>query len=142
VVAAVTILDDRDADGDDDEAAAQGVMITSAALAWFGPSFGHWYTGRVFTRGLGLRAAGAGTAFVGAMWAFSECGILEENCENSGGPAVVAIAGLGLWIWGTVDDITSASGAVRAYNRGLVSDVAVVPMIRGDGGSVALTGRF
>ena len=142
---ALKLLEDADDDDDeasDDHAGQQALFLVAAAGTWVGPSLGHWYTGKVFTRGLGFRAAAAGTGLVAAMWALSECGILEDNCENSGGPTVLLISAAGLWIWGTVDDIATAGAGVREYNRGLVSDVAVVPIVRSDGGSVALTGRF
>jgi hypothetical protein len=112
--------------------------------AMFGPSFGHWYAHSFATRGLGLRAAGAGAAFIGALVAFSECPLFsEEDCHESGlGPAL-AIAGAGLFIGGTLDDIATASRKARRYNESqLVQGVTVMPVLSHDAGGVAVLGRF
>ena len=108
------------------------------------PSFGHWYADKYLTRGLGLRAAGLGVVITGAMIALSECPLTfdhsAEPCEESALPSAVAIAGLGLFVWGTLDDIVTAPRRVRARNA--AHPIAVVPTLRGDGGGLAIAGRF
>lgn len=126
-------------DGDKYEA-----LGTAGALgAVFAPSFGHWYAGKFGTRGLALRGAALGVGLTAMVWAFSECPLFasEDECHDSGGPAILAVGALGLWIGGTIDDIATAPGRVRAHNR-RVSGLAIVPVVKSDGGSVALTGQF
>jgi len=121
-----------------------GLVMAGSLGATFAPSFGHWYAGKFWTRGLGLRAAASGTALVAAMWALSECPILasEDECNETDGPAVLMVGAIGLWVYGTIDDIVTAPGRVRAYNKEHAGIVAITPMLRRDGGGLALTGRF
>src|SRR5687768_15794321 len=86
----------------------------TAELVGFGgvllaPSFGHWYADKYLTRGLGLRALGLGVVLTGAMISLSECPLTfdhsAEPCEESDRGPAVAIAGLAVFAWGTIDDI-------------------------------------
>jgi len=56
-------------------------------------------------------------------------------------PSVLYVAAAALYLGGTVDDLVTAPGKVRRYNRTL-HDVAIVPVIRNDSSVLALTGRF
>ena len=73
----------------DDDESYQAIAMTASLGTFFAPSFGHWYTGKFATRGLGLRAAGAGTALIAMTWAFSECPLFGGECEESAGPKVL-----------------------------------------------------
>jgi hypothetical protein len=108
----------------------------------FAPSFGHWYAHSFATRGLGLRALGIGSALVGVMVALSECPLFSEGeCHESGLAPVLLIAGAGLYIGGTIDDIATAPGKARRYNHRF-ENVSVVPVVRHDSGGFAVMGRF
>jgi len=124
---------------------ASGAMATVGALgAWFGPSFGHWYAGKIATSGLGMRAAAAGLGLTAIMWAFAECPLFsEDECHSSVAPAVLLVGAAGLWVGGTISDISSAPARVREYNRNLrASGLAIVPTVSSDGGSVSVAGSF
>jgi hypothetical protein len=129
------------ADREDGDGETLGTIGVIGAV--FAPSFGHWYAGKVLTRGLGLRAAGLSVALIAAVWAFSECPIFssEEDCNQTAAPGILALGGVGLFVGGTIDDIVTAPRRVRDHNRAIES-FAVVPMIRHGGGTVSLSGRF
>jgi hypothetical protein len=130
-------------EGSDGDTAS--MLGTAGALGvMFGPSFGHWYAGKFATRGLGLRALGIATAFAGAMVAFSQCPLFAEDeeggCDDTGG-AMIALAGVGLFIAGTIDDIATAPGRVRKRNARLAG-LAVAPVVTQHSAGFALGGRF
>jgi hypothetical protein len=126
---------------DNEEGPMAGLATVGAFGAMFAPSFGHWYAGQFGTRGLALRGVASGLALTAMVWAFTECPLFGDHCEDSGGPKLLALGALGLWIGGTIDDIATAPGRVRDHNR-RVTGLSIVPMVRSDGGSVALAGRF
>lgn len=106
------------------------------------PTFGHWYAGSIVTRGLGVRVLGVGSAFTGALYAFSHCGWEGEgDCDEADLGAALLIAGAALYIAGTVDDIATVSGKVRRHNNRMLG-IAVVPTLRSDSGGFAIAGRF
>lgn len=121
---------------------AQALGTAGALGTLFAPSFGHWYAHSYGTRGLALRGAGVGAAFIGALVAFSECPIFSgDQCHESGiGPALL-IAGAGLYLGGTIDDIVTAPGTARRYNHRF-ENISIVPVLRRDSDGVAVMGRF
>jgi hypothetical protein len=104
----------------------------------FAPSLGHWYSHHYFSRGMGLRLAGIGTEFVGIAMAL---GSIDSETDNGDGAALVMLAGAGLYIAGTVDDIATAPSAARDYNHRF-QDVHLVPVMNPHGGGMGLIGRF
>jgi hypothetical protein len=120
----------------------RALAVVGGIGTMFAPSFGHWYAHDALTRGLGLRWLGGGVVVAAAVVAFSECPLFSgEDCHPSAAAPLLAIAGGGLFIGGTIDDIVTAPGAVRRRNQRL-HDVAIVPMIRRDHGGVMVSGRF
>jgi hypothetical protein len=116
------------------------LQTVAAFGTFFAPSLGHWYAHSFLTRGLGVRAAGVGVAFAGALLAFSECPLFADtHCDPTGADALVVI-GAGLYVAGTIDDIVTAPGKARAYNHR--TEISVVPLVRKDSGGVAIVGRF
>jgi len=108
-----------------------------------GLSFGHWYAHSLATRGLALRAAGIVGVMLGVTVALAECPLFSgDECRESGFAPVLMVAGAGLFIGGTIDDIATAPGRARRYNQGLLSDVTVMPVLSRDVGGMAMTGRF
>jgi hypothetical protein len=103
------------------------------------PSFGHWYAHSFFTRGMTLRLAGVVSGFLGFV------GLLacEEDCTSSGTnlSAGLLLAGAGLYIGGTIDDIVTAPGEARRYNQRF-QNVTIAPMIGRDNRGLMITGRF
>jgi len=125
-----------------DNGGAGTAMATVGAVGvWFAPAFGHWYAGTIATRGLGIRAAGGGVAMIGLVWALSECPILGDHCDDTTDAELVMLGGLGLFIYGTIDDIVTAPGRVREHNRRL-GGLAIVPTIQPGGGGLTLAGRW
>jgi hypothetical protein len=118
--------------GDDDKSArstAGGMIATGAML--LGPSAGHCYAGRCLTPGLGLRLAGAGV--IAAM-------VVRERDERLelGTVIVGSLAAVSLWTTGLIWDAVTLPRAVRRSNR--ERSLLVAPIVRHDGGGIALTG--
>jgi hypothetical protein len=126
----------------------EGLMVTAGGLGiFFAPSFGNWYAGQGFTRGLGLRLGGGAIVIAGAIVALMEDPISfghddgpEDEEPAVYGPAI-AIAGLGLLAWGTVDDIVRAPGAARRKNRERAG-LALTPLVTPKAAGFVLGGRF
>jgi hypothetical protein len=129
------------------------VGLTGAIGFVLAPSFGHWYAGKYFTRGLGLRLLGGAAGTVGLIWGLGQAfsGFCdhssdeEDESEESAVPIVLLLGGLGMYIYGTVDDIVTAPRRVRRHNERLnerLVDVTVAPLAVSRGGGLALTGRF
>jgi hypothetical protein len=120
-------------------------MATVGSLGtFFAPSFGHWYAGAIGTRGMAMRAGGAATAMVAIVWAFEQCPLFagEDECNETPGPALLAIVGAGLWVGGTIDDIVQAPRRVRRHNARL-RELTIAPLATRDGGGgLVLAGRF
>ncbi|MBA2542090.1 MAG: hypothetical protein H0V17_20790 [Deltaproteobacteria bacterium] len=116
-----------------------GMATLGAVGTMFAPSLGHWYSHKVFTRGLGLRALGIGAATIAFGMALDD--LFEEDQDGEGTIAALLLVGAGLYVAGTVDDIATASGAARKYNTRF-ENVTVVPTANAHGGGVSLIGRF
>lgn len=125
-----------------DDSDSANLLVTAGSLsAFFAPSFGHWYAGKFATRGLGLRAGGAVVAVIGASVALSQCPLFsEEPCDGTEG-VLIALAGMGMYIAGVVDDIATAPRRVRERNA-RASSIAVAPMVTGRSAGLAIGGRF
>jgi hypothetical protein len=113
---------------------------TAAGLGMIGtflaPSAGHWYSGAVLTRGMGIRAIGAATTFLGVATAIG----CDDGC-NDDKAALLLIGGLLVYAAGTLDDIITAPLWVREHNRSLES-LALAPMVARQSAGIALAGRF
>ena len=116
-----------------------GMATLGAVGTMFGPSLGHWYSRKTFTRGLGLRALGLGAATIAFGMALDN--LFEEQQDDESTIAALLLAGAGLYVAGTVDDIATASGSARQYNSRF-ENVTVVPTANAHGGGVSLIGRF
>lgn len=103
----------------------------------FAPSFGHWYAESFLPRGLGLRILGIGIA-IGALMSADGC---AADCSDNAGAHVLALAGIGMFIGGTLDDLGTTGSAVRRHNQG-VQNLAIAPVIHHDSSGLAITGRF
>jgi len=131
VILGATRLDDQSPRGR--ELLGLGLI---GALA--GPSFGHWYAHSTFTRGLGLRLAGAAAEALTLVLVAKIC---EDDCTLPPFVTGLSLAGAGLYLWGTVDDMVTAPRAARRYNERL-HDVALAPLAHPGGGGLAIVGRF
>ncbi|HWO22230.1 MAG TPA: hypothetical protein VNO30_25905 [Kofleriaceae bacterium] len=129
-------------------AEAAGLMATAGAVGvWIAPSFGHWYAGKYFTRGLGMRLGAGAVVVLGALVALGEDPISyghddppEEDGEAVIGPAIM-IAGAALFVAGTIDDIVQAPGRVARINRERAG-LAVAPLLAPNTAGFSLAGRF
>jgi hypothetical protein len=124
-------------DGDQAEllgaAGALGVMLA--------PSFGHWYAGKILTRGLGLRGAGTLTVMIGGAVFLAECPLFsDEPCQPVWG-RLLTIVGASLFAAGTVDDIIAAPRRVRRHNREL-TELVITPVVTPHAAGLAFGGRF
>ncbi|MBL8623286.1 MAG: hypothetical protein JNK64_18385 [Myxococcales bacterium] len=129
-----------------DSAASTGpvpevLLGAGVAAVGLGPTVGHWYAGRVMTRGLATRLAGTAAVLGGAalLIADSAC----DDCERPDVSAGDLLMGLGVAaiVVGTVDDIVSAPGAARRTNAAQ-RRVTVTPTISPRQAGLAVAGTF
>ncbi len=131
-----------------------GLIGTAGLLGgMFAPSFGHWYSHKIITRGLLLRGGGFVVAIIGAIADSEGCSLVYsghgdeepadcgDNFRTAKGTAIM-IAGALMFLGGTVDDIVTAPRRARRYNESLRTTLTLAPLVRTDGGGLALVGRF
>jgi hypothetical protein len=122
-----------------------------APLDWAGvlgtylaPTFGHWYAGARVTRGLGIRTVGLATMFIGLTR--SICADVDEDVGLGGsgcsedGPRLL-LAGLVIYVGGTIDDLLSVPGRVRKRNQ-RIQGLALAPLVAPHTSGLALAGSF
>lgn len=129
--------------GIEDRELGSSLALLGGVGTFLAPSFGHWYAGKFFTRGLGYRTVAIGTAFVGLVMLVSCIGE-GSSCDTRGGiGAGIMLGSAGLWVYGTIDDIVQAPRRVARINEArLSSTYALVPTASGDRVGFALVGRF
>jgi len=128
--------------------------VVSLGLQMVGPSLGHFYAGRVWTTGLGLRLGGLATAAIGvALYVQNRTpcsdwvcvGFSPSNGVGSLGVAMLLVGATGILV-GAIHDIATAGRDARDYNRRHGLDVTVAPApIRAANSTapgLALVGRF
>jgi hypothetical protein len=118
-------------DDQGDSLALSGIGAASVVLA---PSLGHWYADTTFTRGMGLRAAGLVSVIYGGANMFNETSSHQELGRW------LFLAGVGLMLGGTIDDMVTAPGRARRRNQEL--GLAVAPLATPHSAGLALAGRF
>jgi hypothetical protein len=118
-------------DGDSDE---KGVLLASAT-AVLTPSAGHWYAGRFFTTGMGIRLASGTVATLGLVMMIQndEAIISSHKSIFIGG-----VIGVGI---GAIWDIATVGSAVDDWNA-KHAQVAPAVMKTGDGYGIGLVGSF
>jgi len=118
-----------------------GDFLAAAAMGCLtgAPSAGHWYAGRRFTLGLGLRLGGLGSFVATSL---TGCGLdTGDNCPVREAVAVTGL--LAFWV-GVVHDIATSAGAAERYNarareravRPRVRRPSATPMLVTSGGQV------
>ncbi|HEY5920103.1 MAG TPA: hypothetical protein VIV11_00475 [Kofleriaceae bacterium] len=120
---------------------ARTMIGIGVAGTFIAPSVGHWYAGTLVTKDMLRRFVGAGGVLVGGI-TLAVCDHVESDCvivKQLAWGAV--IAGAGLFVFGTLDDIARAPGRVRKANaqRGAVS---LVPTLGAGRGGLAIVGTF
>jgi len=108
--------------------------------AYFGPSAGHLYADRPFTRGFAARTLGAVGSLAGLAHAIDSCP-RSGGCDRPVLANVLIVGGIAAMAFGTIDDIIRAPGSVRFHNR-RIRALAVTPAVTGDSVGLAATGRF
>src|SRR5688572_12219375 len=83
------------------------VFAFGGTLAFAGPSFGHFYSGRRGSGGLILRASSLGVALVGLFVIAAECAEQEPCPGHLKGNAVLGGA-LAMFVGGTIWDLATA----------------------------------
>jgi drug/metabolite transporter (DMT)-like permease len=123
--------------------AGQTLIVIGVAGTLIAPSAGRWYARSAGWRGLGLRLAGAAAVALAGAAAISECGLFNSDPCTPVAGLVLGIAGLGLWVGGTIDDIVMAPRDARRHNERL-QQVTLVPLVRRDdhGLGLAVAARF
>jgi hypothetical protein len=121
-----------------------------AVLVFAGPNLGHAYAGdhNSAVTQLGVRTGAGVVVVTGAIWAFLDCGLTYESCDQSRGPRIVQGAGLVLGaasIIYSIYDAPRAAGRANARIRAQRLLFAPAP-ITGPAGTnsvgLHLTGRF
>jgi len=110
-------------------------VLLFGATAVLLPSAGHWYAGKFFTTGMGIRA-------VSGLVSTLSIGLLAQADDGDPGGAVAgAMLGLfGLGV-GAIWDIATASDAVDDWNRAHATVMPTALKLR-DGYGVGVVGRF
>ena len=112
----------------------------------FGPSFGHWYQGDIWTRGLATRLAGT-VAFGVGLSTLDLC-IDQHDCPEDDDEALTAaliFGGMAAFAVGTVDDVVSARFAAERRNREHAAksfQFAIAPRVTNKEAGLTVVGRF
>jgi hypothetical protein len=118
--------------------------VTGATLLLLGPSFGHWYAHKAYSKGLLIRGIGGATFGLG-MFGYALDHSFQGNTDRS--LPMVAVVGAAVFLGGALLDIAQARDAVRSYNRehaGMQLSIAPT-VVRSGGGAqpgVGIVGRF
>ncbi|HWO24134.1 MAG TPA: hypothetical protein VNO30_35570 [Kofleriaceae bacterium] len=105
------------------------------------PSFGPWYAGKPFTRGLGVRLAGAATGVAAfAVVVQEQIFVSGPHPDRTALAPTLAITGAVLLLAGTLDDLITTPRRVRRWNR--AHGFAVAPTAGSHAAGLALGGRF
>jgi hypothetical protein len=120
-----------------------GLIAIEGVVMVFGPSAGHWYTGRFLTPGLGIRAGSAVGLTAGALL-FAHCASSDVDCgrrdpETYATIGLLSIGTVGM-IVGTVWDALDAAPAAHRWNRD--HDVLIAPTVGQSTTGLTLAGRF
>jgi len=102
------------------------------------PSFGHWYAGKYFPRGMWFRLASPLVLTAGVGLVVNS--YFQDSSAGKTVGAVLALTGAGLFVYGTIDDIVTARSRVRQRNRG--RDFAIAPVVTSNAAGLTLGGRF
>lgn len=122
-----------------------GIPLGGAGLlgVTLAPSFGHWYAGKAFTLGLGVRAAGALIVVIGVGraldrgWLVADSETASPNLDET---RLLAVLGAVLITAGMIPDIASVRGRVRRRNQ--ERGFALAPLAAPRAAGLALGGRF
>jgi hypothetical protein len=132
------------ADDDSDSGASLGAI--GGIGLWVAPSFGHWYSGKMWTPGLTARLAGTGAAVIGALMLVT-CIDSDGDCDSEGPGIVLLLGGAGAIVGGGIYDIATAPEEARKYNARLreqsaTRQWALTPSVSRDRAGFVLGGRF
>jgi hypothetical protein len=123
-----------------------GIGAVGGIGVWVAPSFGHWYSGKLWTDGLTLRFAGAGAIIVGAVLLIGDCINDEVGCDDETPAFVLIVGGAGAFVAGGIYDIATAPGAAHRHNERLRARAsygwAVAPMVTRDRAGLVVGGSF
>jgi hypothetical protein len=119
------------------------LTVPGMLAAGLGPTAGHWYQGRIITRGLVARAAGAVAMGYGLSRLEFDC---ERNCRNTDFSDAMLLAGLAAFAVGSVDDIVFAPIEAHKTNRKhrarAIENLSLAPQVTEDRVGFALAGSF
>jgi hypothetical protein len=116
---------------------SNGAATLGFLSAFVTPNLGHWYQGKLATRGTALRLV----SLVAVVYAVSrQFGCEGDDCRDPTGERI-AIGALVLFVGATIDDIIDAPLRVRRHNKRL-ENIGLTPMITDRSVSLTLGGRF
>jgi hypothetical protein len=108
-----------------------------------GPTAGHWYQGRIITRGLVTRAVSLAVLAYGVSHFEIDC---EHDCRSSDFTDYMMLAGLVGFAVGSVDDIVTAPIEAHKTNRKnqarAIKSLSLAPHVSEDRVGFALAGSF
>lgn len=108
-----------------------------------GPTAGHWYQGRIVTRGLVTRAVSAAALVYGLSQFEIDC---ERNCRSSDFGDYMMLAGLVGFAVGTADDIITAPIEAHRTNRKnrarAIKSLSLAPQVTDTSAGFVLGGSF
>jgi hypothetical protein len=137
---ALLFLANRIAEKADDDGPANAIGVFGGALVIVGPSFGHWYAGKLLTVGMALRAGGLAAGGLGLMANYT-CIPEDTSCGHKPLPMVLMAAGGAALLGGTAWDLVTAHTQARRWNARHEVTLTPVPLgARGAG--LVLGGRF
>lgn len=94
---------------------ARGVAVIGGFAVIVAPSFGHWYAGRIGTRGMAVRAAAVPVALITLLIGIAPGSTASREFHRNLLIGGMSIAG-GMWVAGTVDDLIQAPVEARHRN--------------------------
>ena len=139
LVAASQVNDDKTSDA---------LALAGAAGLLLAPSAGHWYSGQLMTRGLGLRLGGVAVTSGAILLAMGDScvplcdGQTSDLDGDDSMLVVIGLAGAGLFAAGVIHDIVTADDAARDYNNEQARRVTIAPTAGRDQMGVAVIGSF
>lgn len=109
------------------------------------PSAGHWYSGKLMTKGMALRLGGIGVATTSLIAGRTlRLGEIVTDEDHNGNEVLIGglVVGGGLVVAGIIYDIATADDAAREYNRKQARTLTVAPTMTNDSAGFAIAGTF
>lgn len=97
-----------------DDSSAESLVTLGLLGTMVGPLAGHWYAGKIATKGLAMRLAGTAAVLVGGVMLVG-CAF-ESECNSEALGTGLLIGGAAVSVGGMLHDVATADDSARAYN--------------------------